>query len=164
MSTSMPSRSRTALRYSDRFSRCAVIGRPTGGRSAAARSSSVSSHETMETRTASSGRRTCGGGISPPRTFRTTRSRTSAWAPTSVMSTPCSETGTVPRSKPASLWQARQYRFTNSRADAPSETAWAWLAGGARAPSSTAAPTPPVTLNSHDMVTTLPSRRTCYQR
>ena len=80
------------------------------------------------------------------------------------MSTPCNETGTVPRSKPTSLWQATQYRFTNSRADAPSDTVWAWATGPDRPSSTTASPAPPVALNSLDMVTTLPSARARYQR
>ena len=108
MSTSSPSRSRTALRYSRRLRRCTVIGRPRGGRKSAARSSSVSSQSTQATRAASSGRRAAGGGIIPLRTFRSTPSQSSAWAPTSAVSSPWSEMGTAPRSYPRSLWQATQ--------------------------------------------------------
>ena len=109
MSTSSPSRSCTAFRYSARLRRCTVIGRPRGGRAAAARSSSVSSQSTQATRAASSGRRAAGGGIIPLRTFRSTLSQSSAWEPTSARSSPCREIGTAPRPYPRSLWQATQY-------------------------------------------------------
>ena len=158
MSTSSPSRSCTALRYSKRFRRCTVIGRPRRGRASAARSSSVSSQSTQATRAASSGRRAAGGGIIPLRTFRSTSSQSSAWAPTSSKSSPCSEIGTAPRSNPRSLWQATQYRSTKAPGGAAPGGDWAWLACGVRH-SAAASPAPAATVNGLDMVTTLPSSR-----
>ena len=68
-------RSRRA--YSARLSRCSAT-RPGFGFAAAAWSSERSSHDTKPSTAAWSGRRTPGGGIMPPRSFRTTFSHTSA--------------------------------------------------------------------------------------
>ena len=65
--------------YSARLSRWSAT-RPGFGFAAAAWSSERSSHDTKPSTAAWSGRRTPGGGIMPPRSFRTAFSHTSAWS------------------------------------------------------------------------------------
>lgn len=55
-----------------------------------------------------SGRGRPAGGIIPARSLRSTRSQSAASAPTLAVSIACSETGTLPRRSPASLWQVTQ--------------------------------------------------------
>ena len=136
-STSSPSRSRTALLYSTRLSRCTVV-RPGFGSAVAARSSSSSSQPATASYVAASGRRRPAGGIMPLRSLATTFSQASACAPTSSASSRSREIGTVPARSPLSLWQARQYCSSTGR------TGGAWAAasgyGNPIAATATAAP------------------------
>ena len=74
------SRSRTALAYSVRFSRCST-GAPGFGAAAAARSIVASTAAANPSSVARSGRGALAGGIMPVRTFRTTFSHVCALAP-----------------------------------------------------------------------------------
>ena len=81
-SISRASRSRIALAYSARFSRC-TSGRPGWGDASAARSSCEVSETSRACLSAAGGAGMPGGGIMPARTLRTTFSHVSPWAPTS---------------------------------------------------------------------------------
>ena len=102
---SMPRRSRTARPYSARFNRW--NGRQPGfGFAIAAASTLVSSALTNADTVSGSGRRDCGGGIMPARSFRIIFSVTLGWAVTFDASKPAR---TRPPALPRSLWQLAQY-------------------------------------------------------
>ena len=119
-SSSTASRSRTALRYSVRFRRWNVADRPGSRVAAQLASSSPSSQSRKPSRAAASGRGRPAGGITPPRSLRTTRSHSAAWPPTSARSRvsrvsptarSCPTSGDAGRPSPftvPSLWQVTQ--------------------------------------------------------
>ena len=84
-SMSSPSKSRTALLYSNRFRRCSE-GLPAFGCATASESSSLSKCAKNASKVALSGRGIPAGGMAPLRTFCTTFSQTSAAAPRCEMS------------------------------------------------------------------------------
>ena len=111
-SISRSRRSRTALPYSNRFSRWSG-GRPGFGRAAAAASSSASSPETKASRVSGAGRRRPGGGIAPLRSLRTTFSQVSAPAATAWTS---ARSSSRPAVRVRALWQTTQYSSRRARA------------------------------------------------
>src|SRR5262245_4499564 len=108
-STFNASRSRIALAYSARFSRCGN-GRPGFGRLAAARSNVVSRNDTSASCAAASGRGIPAGGIAPARSFRITFSHIS---PSWTMRVKSARSRMTPEAVAAvrfrSLWQVAQY-------------------------------------------------------
>src|SRR5882724_3940916 len=103
--------SRMALLYSARLSRWAA-GLPGFGLAAADLSKESSSHLANDDAAEGSGCGMPAGGISPERTLRRTRSRTSAWLPTLERSTMSSATPPV---FSLWLWQPRQYLSSSAR-------------------------------------------------
>ena len=88
-STGSASRSRTALAYSVRFSRCSA-GAPGLGAAAAARSIVASTVAASPSSVARSGRGALAGGIMPVRTLRTTFSHTCGSCPACATVSPSS--------------------------------------------------------------------------